>query len=68
MRAFYWAALLPATVTTAWTAVVAVLAGAYGEPSRAALEQRPRVEAAWGRTPIQRGGTAGDGAGRWPHA
>jgi hypothetical protein len=52
MRAFYWAALLPATVTTAWTAVVAVLAGAYGEPSRVALEQRPRAEAAWGRTPI----------------
>lgn len=52
MRAFYWAALLLATVTTAWTAVAAVLAAAYGEPSRAALEQRPRVEVAWGRTPI----------------
>jgi hypothetical protein len=52
IRAFYWAALLPATVTIAWSAVVSVLAGAHGEPSRAALEQRPRVEAAWGRTPI----------------
>jgi hypothetical protein len=52
MRAFRWAVLLPETVTAAWAAVVAVLAGAYGEPSRSALEQRPRVEAAYGRTPI----------------
>jgi hypothetical protein len=52
MRAFRWTALLPATVTAAWAAVVAVLAGAYGEPSRTALEQRPRAEAEYGRTPI----------------
>jgi hypothetical protein len=52
MRAFHWAALLPVTVTPAWAAVVAVLAGAYGEPSRSALEQRPRAWAARGGTPI----------------
>ena len=52
MRAFQWAALLPETVTTAWASVVTVLAGAYGEPSRSALEQRPRVEGGCGRSPI----------------
>jgi hypothetical protein len=52
LRAFAWAALLPETVTAAWTAVVAVLAGAYGEPSRSALEQRPRTVAFYGRSPI----------------
>jgi hypothetical protein len=51
-RAFQWAALLPGTVTAAWASVITVLAGAYGEPSRAALEQRPRVLSAWGNTPI----------------
>ena len=51
LRAFYWTALLPATVTTAWAAISAILAAAYGQPSRTALEQRPRVWASWGRTP-----------------
>ena len=41
----------PATVTTAWTAINALLAAAYGQPSRASLETRPRVWASWGRTP-----------------
>ncbi len=66
LRAFYWAALLPVAVTTGWTAVIAVLSAAYGEPSPAALEQRPRVEASWGRTPISekelRGMTPDDAA------
>jgi hypothetical protein len=52
IRAFRWAALLPQTVTMAWAAVIAVLAGAYGEPSRSSLEQRPQARAAWGRSPV----------------
>jgi len=55
MRAFYWTVLLPATVTTAWAAVAALLAAAYGQPCRDALEQRPRVWASWGRTPYAEG-------------
>jgi hypothetical protein len=66
LRAFYWAALLPVAVTTGWTAVIAVLSAAYGEPSPAGLEQRPRVEASWGHTPISekelRGMTPDDAA------
>jgi hypothetical protein len=51
MRAFFWTALLPATVTTAWTPITALLAAAYDQPCRDALEQRPRVWASWGHTP-----------------
>lgn len=55
MRAFYWTALLPATVTAAWAPVVALIAAAYGQPCRDALETRPRFWASWGRTPYAEG-------------
>ena len=51
LRAFYWSALLPATVTMAWAAISTLLAVAYGQPGRTALEQRPRVWASMGRSP-----------------
>jgi hypothetical protein len=51
-RSFYWMPLLPAAVTTAWSPTAAVLAAAYGEPSRGALAQRPRVYTARGHTPV----------------
>ena len=55
MRAFYWTVLLPAPVITAWASVTALLAAAYGQPCRDALEQRPRVWAYWSRTPYAEG-------------
>lgn len=55
MRSFCWTALLPSAVTTAWASVTAVLGAAYGQPTRAALEKRPRVEAAWGQSPFTAG-------------
>jgi hypothetical protein len=51
LRAFYWSPLLPATVTAAWASISTLLAAAYGQPSKAGLETRPRVWASWGRSP-----------------
>lgn len=39
-QAFYWSALLPPEVTTAWTAANTIMTGAYGQVSRAAFEAR----------------------------
>ena len=51
-RAFYWSNLLPEPVISAWQPVASVLGAVYGRPGRQALQRRPRVEAAWGRSPM----------------
>lgn len=68
LRAFEWSGLLPASVTAAWTAAVAIMSGAYGEPSRFALEQRARVESGWGQSPLSESDLRAmttDDAARW---
>jgi hypothetical protein len=68
LRAFEWSGLLPASVTAAWATAAAILSGAYGEPSRAALEQPTRVEAGWGQSPLSESDLRAmtpDDAARW---
>ena len=68
LRAFEWSGLLPPSVTAAWATAAAIMSGAYGEPSRAALEQRARVESGWGQSPLSESDLAAmttDDAARW---
>ena len=69
LRAFKWSGLLPPSVTTAWATAVAIMSGAFGEPSRAALEHRPRtVEFSSGQSPLSESDLRAmtpDDAARW---
>lgn len=44
LRPFRWSALLPPQATAEWKTTVTVMSGAYGEPTREALEQRLGLE------------------------
>jgi len=68
LRAFEWSGLLPPSVTAAWAIAVAIMSGAYGEPSRLALEHRTRVESGWGQSPLSESDLRAmttDDAARW---
>ncbi len=52
LRAYRWTGVLPTEAIGAWEHPAAVIAGAYGPPARASLEQRGHVESGWGRSPI----------------
>jgi len=68
LRAFEWSGLLPPSVTTAWATATAIMSGAYGEPSRVALEQQARVESGWAQSPLSESDLAAmttDDAARW---
>jgi hypothetical protein len=52
LRAFEWSGVLPPLVTAAWATPAAMMAGAYGDPSRAALEQQTRTELSWAQSPL----------------
>lgn len=67
-RAFEWSGLLPPSVTAAWATAVAIMSGAYGEPSRAALQQPTRIESGWGHSPLNESELRAmppDDAARW---
>ncbi len=51
-RAFQWSGLLPEHVTDAWTTAVAIMSSAYGDPSRATLEQPPTMRVGVGHSPL----------------
>jgi len=52
LRAFEWTGLLPPSVTATWATPATIMAAAYGEPSRAALEEGARVEFGRGQSPL----------------
>jgi hypothetical protein len=52
VRILDWSGPLPAEVTADWSAVIAVLSGIYGEPSRARLERQKQVEIGTGQSPL----------------
>lgn len=52
LRAVHWVGILPTSATAAWTQSAAVIAAAYGRPTRETLEKRRPVEVSTGRSPM----------------